>query len=68
MGLNVDIFTSFLTCSEYYYTIDKGEESVVLTHAYVKAGVMLSAALTLDDVAGFTVGSTKDFDAEAFAF
>ena len=55
MGLNVDEFASFFTGGENYDAIDKSEESVVLTHADVKTGMVLSATLTLDDVACFAV-------------
>ncbi len=68
MGLYVDKLTTFLACSEHYNAIDEGEESVVFAHAYVETRMMLSAALTLDDVAGLAGRPTEDFHAKAFAF
>ena len=68
MGLNVDKFSAFFTGRENYNAIDQRDESVVLTHAYIKTGVMLGATLTLDDIACFAVATPEDFDAEAFAF
>ena len=68
MGLHVDELAAFLTGGEHHYAIDQSEESVVLAHADVEAGVVLSATLTLDDVACLAVRSTEDFHAEAFAF
>lgn len=55
MGLYVDELASFLTCGEDYYAIDEGEESVVFAHTYVETGMVLSAALALQDVAGLAV-------------
>lgn len=55
MGLHVDKLASLFAGSEYYYTVDKSEKCVVFAHAYVKTGMMLSAALALQDVAGFAV-------------
>ena len=66
-GLNVDVFSSFLSGSEHHITVNESEESVVLAHTDIQAGMMLCAALTLDDVAGFAIRPTEDFDAEAFA-
>ena len=68
VGLNVDELATFLASGENYHTVDEGEESVVLTHTDIEAGVMLSAALTFDDVAGFAVRPAIDFDAQTFAF
>lgn len=55
MGLHVDELTSFLAGGEHYNSVDESEECVILTHTYIKTGVMLSATLTLQDVAGFAV-------------
>lgn len=68
MGLYVDVLAALLASGEHYNAVDKSENSVVLAHAYIKAGVVLGATLTLDDVAGFAIAATKDFHAEAFAF
>lgn len=43
-------------------------ESVVFADAYVKARVVLGAALTFEDVAGFAGLTTEDFYTESFAF
>ena len=64
----IDELTAFLTGREDNDAVDEGEQGVVLAHADVEARVVLSAALTLDDVAGFAVGATEDLHAEAFAF
>ena len=42
VGLHVDELAACLTGGEHYYAVDEGEESVVLTHAYVETGVVLS--------------------------
>ncbi len=68
MGLHVDELASLFTGGEYHYAINQSKESVVLAHADVEAGVVLSATLTFDDVACLAVRSTEDFYAEAFAF
>ena len=68
VGLYVDELAALFACSEHYYAVDESEESVVLAHTYIKTGMVLCAALTLDDVAGFAVGATEDLHAEAFAF
>lgn len=66
--LNIDIFASFLTGSEHNNSVDESEESVILTHTYVKTGMVDSATLTFDDVTGFTVRTTKNFHSKSFAF
>lgn len=68
MGLDVDVFAALFAGGEYYYTVDKSEEGVILAHSDVEAGMMLCATLALDDVASLAVGSAEDFYAEAFAF
>ena len=68
MGLHVDELAAFLTGGEHYNAVYEGEESVVLTHAYVKTGVVYCATLALDDIAGLAVGTTEDFHTESFAF
>ena len=64
----IDELTAFLTGREDNDSIDEGEQGVVLAHADVEARVVLSAALTLDDSAGFALRSTENFNAKAFAF
>ncbi len=63
MRLYVDELAAFFSSGENHDTVDKGEEGVVFTHTYVEARMMLSAALALDDVAGFALRSTEDFHA-----
>ena len=41
---------------------------MVTTDAYVEAGVMLCAALALDDVASLGELTAEELDAESFAF
>ena len=67
-GSNVDKLTSFLAFSEHYYAIDESVDGVVLAHTYVKTGMVLSTALTLDDVAGFAALTTENLHSESFAF
>lgn len=55
MGFYIDELTSFLTGREYYHTVNKSEECVVLAHSDIEAGMMHRATLTLQDVAGFAV-------------
>lgn len=68
MGLDVDELAPLLAGREHYYSVDESEESVVFTHTYVQTGVVLSAALALQDVAGLAVRTSENFDSEAFAF
>ena len=53
MGLHVDKLAACLAGGEHNHAVDEGEDGVVLTHANVQTGMVLSATLTLDDVAGF---------------
>ena len=68
MGIDVDVFTSLLADGEYHYTVDQCEQGVVLAHSHVQSGVMNCAALTLQDVAGFAIRTTKNLHSESFAF
>ena len=67
-GLYVDELTTFLACSEEYSTVDEGEEGVVFTHTYIQSRVVLSATLTLDDVAGLAFAAAEDLYTKSFAF
>ena len=67
-GLNVDKLAAFLAFGEDNLAVDESEEGVVLTHAYVKAGVVDSATLTLEDVAGFAILTAENLYSESFAF
>lgn len=66
--LYVDVFAALFAHGEYHYTVDECEESVVLAHAHVEAGVVDGATLTLDDVACLSELTAKNLDAESFAF
>lgn len=68
MGLHVDELTTLLTGSENYNTVDESEESVILTHADIETGMVDSTTLTLDDVTGLAVRTTKNFHSKSFAF
>lgn len=68
MGFNVDEFASFLTGREHNNAIDESEESMILTHTDVKAGVMLGTSLAFEDISGFAVGAAEDFHTKSFAF
>ena len=63
--VDVDVTSAVL---ELYSAVNQGIEGVVLAHANVLTGTMLGTALTADDVAGFGKLTTKNLDAEAFAF
>ena len=47
----MDILSAFLTGREHYDSVNKSEESVVLTHTDIQTGMVLSATLTFDNVA-----------------
>ena len=53
---------------ELYSAVNQSIQSVVLAHANINAGTMLSSALTADDVTGLGKLTTKNLHAEAFAF
>ena len=53
---------------ELYSTVNQSIQSVVLAHANIHAGTMLSTALTADDVTSLGKLTTKNLHAEAFAF
>ena len=55
VGLYVDELASFLTGRENYDTVYESEECVVFADAYVEAGVVGCAALTLQDVASLAL-------------
>lgn len=66
--LHVDELAAFLALGEYNNTVDESEESVILAHAYIEAGMMHCATLTLDDVAGFAILTAENLYTESFAF
>ena len=53
---------------ELYGTVNQSIQRVILAHANILAGTMLGTALTADDVTGLGKLTTKNLDAEAFAF
>ena len=55
VGLYVDKLASFLACRENYDAVYESEEGVVFADAYIEAGVVGSAALTLKDVASLAL-------------
>lgn len=67
-GNDVDKLASVAAFRELNSAAYEGVESVVFADAYVEAGVVLCAALALDDVACFSELTTKDFYTESFAF
>jgi hypothetical protein len=54
----------FAALAELHRTVDHSEQGVVFADAYVLAGVVLSATLTNDDVAGDDALTTENFHAE----
>ena len=67
-GRNVDETATVATLGEEDCAVDQCVDCVVLAHAYVEAGVVDSAALALDDIAGLGELAAEDFNAESFAF
>ena len=63
--VDVDVTSAVL---ELYGTVNQSIQSVILAHANIHAGTMLGTALTADDVTGLGKLTTKNLDAEAFAF
>ena len=55
MRLDVDELAAVFTYREHHDAVDKCKEGVVFAHAYVKTRVVLSAALALENVAGFAL-------------
>lgn len=68
MGFYVNELAALFTGREHYHSVDESEQCVILTHSDIKAGMMLSSALTLDDITSFAVGATEDFNTKSFAF
>ena len=67
-GGDVDEATSVATFGEEYGAVDERVEGVVLADAYVEAGVVDSAALTLQDIAGLAELAAKNLNTQTFAF
>lgn len=45
VGLHVDELATLFAGGEHHNSVDEGEKSVILTHAYVKTGVVHSLSL-----------------------
>ncbi len=56
------------TFAELHRAIAQGEQRIVLTHAYIVAGVVMGAALTHDDITGDALLTTIYLNAQTFAF
>ena len=67
-GLDVDELASVASDGEFHGSAHECEQSVVLADAYVEAGMVHGAALTLEDVACFGKLAAKNLDAQTFAF
>lgn len=67
-GLDVDELASVASGGEFHGSAHECEQSVVLADAYVEAGMVHGAALTLEDVACFGKLAAKNLDAQTFAF
>ncbi len=67
-GLNVDKLSASLAFGEHYCTIDQSIQGMILADTYVEAGMMYGATLALEDVAGFSMLTTKNLNTESFAF
>lgn len=66
--LNVDEFAPLFAGGENNHSIDKCVECVVLTDTDIQAGMVLSATLAFEDIAGFAIAAAVDFHPKAFAF
>lgn len=67
-GLNVDELSASFALCEHYCAINESIQSMVFTDAYIEAGMMYGATLALEDVAGFSMLTTENLNAESFAF
>ena len=67
-GEHVDELATVASFRELHGSAHQSIKSVVFADAYVQAGVVDSAALTFDDVAGFGELSAENFYTESFAF
>ena len=62
-GSHVDEPAAVATFGKYNSAVDEGIQSVVLADAYIQARVVDCAALTLEDIACFSVLAAENFDA-----
>ena len=67
-GSYIDEATAFFAAGEYHRAVNERVDGVILTHAYVQAGMMHCATLALDDVASFGELTAKNLNTESFAF
>ena len=67
-GLHVDETAPFLAAGEHHCAVNESVDGVILAHAYVEAGMMHCAALTLDDAACLGELTAKNLNTESFAF
>ncbi len=67
-GSHVNKAASVFAFAEHYHTVNECVNGVILAHAHVFTGMVHSATLALDDVAGFGKLTTKNLNSESFAF
>ncbi len=65
--VDVDVLAAF-PFGESHCAVDERVQCVVTAHSYVNARMVHCAALALDDIAGFCILTTEQFDAQSFAF
>lgn len=68
VGSYVDELASVLAFSEDNYAVNKSVKSVVFTDTNIFTGMVNGAALTLDDVACFSMLTTENLNTKSFAF
>ena len=66
--VNADLFAVFAVTLKLNLTVDKSEECVIRTLAYIVAGVDVCSTLTNDDGAGVDKLSVASLCAESFGF
>lgn len=65
---HVDEAASVFAFSEHNNTVNKSVKSVIFTHTYVFTRMVNGTALTLDDVACFSMLTTENLNTKSFAF
>ena len=65
-GGDVDKPAPFLASSEHYCAVYECIDGMVFAHAHIKAGMVNSAALALDDIACLSLLATENFYSESF--
>lgn len=66
--LYVDELTAILAFGEHYHAVDERVDGVILAQTYIETGMMHGAALTLNDVAGFSKLTAKNLNTQSLAF